>query len=278
MERVMVDRKHRGGQRSRLAMSVSTLVACLALGATGCRPSTDRARRPQVRVAAASDLSGALPEAILRFTASHEIDVTATYGASGLLYDQLLGRGPFDLFLSADAGYPRELSVRRMTLDGTEFTYAIGRLVLWVPSDSAIDVEHGGVRLLADPGVKRVAVERADLSPYGRAAIAAMRASGAYETIRRKLTFSDNAAQVLEIVASGRADAGFVPLSLALAPEAGRHGRWFLIPQQDYPRLDQNGTILEWAADARAARELRAFLISSEGRGIFRRRGYELPP
>src|SRR5206468_4821433 len=131
------------------------------------------AARGRVRVAAASDLNAALADLIARFGGAHDVDVSVSYGSSGTLYAQLLNQAPFDLFLSADVAYPNQLAARGLTLPQSEFTYAIGRLVLWAPAASTLDVEHEGLRALTRAPAAHVAIANPDHAPYGRAAVAA---------------------------------------------------------------------------------------------------------
>src|SRR5438309_7083377 len=115
------------------ASATATATAALFLVCAACGAPRPPARG-HVRVAAAADLNVALGELVTRFTATHNADVSVSYGSSGTFYAQLLNQAPFDLYLSADVDYPRQLASRRLTIDGSEFTYAIGRLALWVPS------------------------------------------------------------------------------------------------------------------------------------------------
>jgi molybdate transport system substrate-binding protein len=249
-----------------------------ALLAAGCGSSSELpAHRGRVRVAAAADLNAALSDVILRFGASHDVDVSVSYGSSGTFYAQLLNQAPFDLFLSADVSYPNQLAARGLTLPQSEFTYAIGRLVLWAPSGSALDVEHDGLQVLAAPSVAHVAIANPEHAPYGRAAVAALQAAGVYDRVRPKLVLGENVAQALQFVQSGAADAGVVALSLALAPSVKEKGRRFEIPVASYPRLEQGGAILKWAADVDAARALRGFLLSADGQAILKQYGFSLP-
>jgi molybdate transport system substrate-binding protein len=247
-------------------------------GAAACRPAVERAAsRGHVRVAAAADLNVALGEIITRFGASHAVDVGVSYGSSGTFHAQLLNHAPFDMFLSADVAYPRQLAARGLTLETSEFTYAIGRLVLWTPASSALDVEHQGLQTLTSASVTHIAIANAEHAPYGRAAIGAMQSAGVYDRVRPKLVYGENVAQALQFVDSGAADVGFVPLALALTPSLKGKGRWFEVPATTYPRLEQGGVILQWAEDVQAARALRAFLLSAEGRAILVKDGFFLP-
>ncbi len=251
------------------------LVAACAL-AVGCGKAADQpARRGRVRVAAASDLNAAFGDVIVRFGASHDVDVTVSYGSSGNFYAQLLNQAPFDLFLSADVSYPNQLAARGLTVPQSEFTYAIGRIALWAPSGSALDLEREGLQVLAQPSVGHVAIANPEHAPYGRAAVAAMQSAGVYGRVQPKLVAGENVAQAMQFVQSGAADAGIVALSLTRAP--GAKGRVFEIPPDTYPRLEQGGAILKWAADLDAARALRGFLLSADGQAILKHYGFATP-
>ena len=252
-------------------LSAALLMAC------DQRPAADRTKTHQVRVAAASDLRFALNELARRFEADHDVKVTASYGSSGTFYTQLLNQAPFDLFLSADLEYPRQLAARGLTIDGTEFQYAVGRLVVWTRRSSGLDLEAAGLRTLADPAVAHVAIANPAHAPYGRAAVAAMQSAAVYDAVRQKLVFGENVEQALQFAQSGAADAGIVALSLALAPPVKDQGRYVIVPLETYPRITQGGIILRWAADVDSARALRAFIIGAEGRAVLKRYGFFLP-
>ena len=261
-------------------MNLKSLVLLAALAAAGCGAVADPPAgrvRGRVRVAAAADMNAVLGDVIARFGGSHDVDVSVSYGSSGTFYAQLLNQAPFDLFLSADVAYPNQLAARGLTLPQSEFTYAIGRLVLWAPFASTIDVERDGLQALTHGSVAHVAIANPEHAPYGRAAVAAMQAAGVYDRARPKLVLGENVAQAMQFVQSGAADAGIVALSLARAPNLKGRGRLFEIPESTYPRLEQGGTILKWAADVDAARALRGFLLSADGKAILKQYGFFLP-
>lgn len=254
------------------------LVAGLLLASTGCAGAGVSGRaKGHVRVAAAADLNAALPALVTRFRASHDVDVSVSYGSSGTFYAQLLNRAPFDLFLSADIEYPRQLAARGLTIPDGEFTYAVGRLVLWVRATSPVDLAHGGLQSLAGSAVTHVAIANPEHAPYGRAAMAALQAAGVAERVRPKLVYGDSVAQALQFVQSGAAEAGIVALSLALAPNLEDQGRWVEVPLAAYPRMEQGGTILQWATDVESAKALRAFMVGADGRAMLKQFGFFVP-
>lgn len=229
-------------------------------------------------MAAAADLQYALEELVAEFHRQHPaLRVTVSYGSSGNFYSQLLNRVPFDLYFSADLHYPQELERQGLTLPGSQFTYAIGRIVLWVPAASELEVERLGLESLLQPAARHIAIANPRHAPYGRAAEAALRAAGIFEHVRDKLIFGESVAQALQFVHSGAADAGIIALSLARAPAIAGSGRYWEIPVDSYPRMEQGGVILRWARNPEHAWRLRSFVQSAPGRAILHRYGFFLP-
>lgn len=233
---------------------------------------------PTVRVAAAADLKFALDEVITEFQHQYpQITVKVSYGSSGSFFAQLSQGAPFDIFFSADMSYPRGLIERGLALPETEFFYAVGRIVLWVPKGSSIAVETLGVRAVFDASVKKIALANPQHAPYGRAAVAALKSLGVYEAIKERFVFGENVAQAAQFVQAGAAQIGVIALSLALAPTVREQGRFWQFPLESYPRMEQGGVILRWAKDRESALLVREFALSPAGRAIFQRYGFLLP-
>lgn len=264
----------------------SSKVAFLGIAiAVSCGPSPDRGpshsdgdRERSVSVAAAADLKFALDEIAADFERTHpDISIQITYGSSGNFFAQLSNRAPFDIYFSADMEYPRKLIEQGHAKKESEFSYAIGQIVLWVPSSSSLDVESRGIEALIDERARKVAIANPKHAPYGRAAESAFRSLGVYDRVKDRLVLGENIAQTAQFIESGAADIGVIALSLAMAPALQGKGRYWLIPLDAYPRMEQGGVILNWAKDREAAGELRAFVMSDEGRATLKRYGFILP-
>lgn len=261
--------------------------ACTTLGSgTPPRSGTPLATSPgassnvrgHVLVAAAADLRFALDELVATWRSAHpKIEVEPVYGSSGNLLAQVRQGAPFDVFLSADADYPRELERAGLAEAGATRLYAIGRLVVWVPATSTLDVERRGLEVLTDPSVERVAIANPEHAPYGRAAVAAMESAGVYAAVEPKLVLGENVSQAAQFVESGNADAGVIALSLALAPTLRERGRYALVPLDAYPRVEQGVVVLDAAADPVAARAFVDFVLGPDGRMVLDRFGFLLP-
>ena len=229
-----------------------------------------------IRIAAASDLKFFLDEAIARLAArTPTIRIEPTYGSSGNFHAQLRQRAPFDVFLSADVDYARDLVSRGLAAERDLFTYAVGHLVVWVPNRSTLPLERDGLRALT--AAKRIAIANPRHAPYGRAAEAALRGAGLWDSLERRLVLGENIAQAGQFVQSGAADAGIIARSLALAPAMRSAGRFWDVPAEAYPGILQGGLVLSWAASRDAAVVVRDFLLGTEGRALLAAHGFDLP-
>ncbi len=229
--------------------------------------------RPQkLSIAAAADLNFAMQDIAAKFRSAHPaVQLDVAYGSSGNFFAQIGNRAPFDIFLSADVEYPRKLAAAGVGAGNSVFTYAVGRIVVWVPAASPLDPATA----LRDPSLKHLAIANPQHAPYGRAAQAALQSLGLYQALQPKLVLGENISQTLQFVESGAADAGIVALSLALAPPVRSRGRYWEIPADQYPRMEQGGIILK---DSVAARDFRDFLLSGGGRRILKQYGFVVPP
>jgi len=252
------------------------LIVIAFLVAACSRPEPSKPR--PLTIAAASDLKFALDEAIRQFKSQHtDINVQPIYGSSGNFYTQITNNAPFDVFMSADMEYPHNLEKNGLVLNGTEFTYAVGQIVVWTRNDSPLDVSRLGMQALLDPSIKKISIANPDHAPYGRAAVAAMQKFGVYDKVKEKLVMGENVTQALEFIDSGTAQAGIVAMSLATAPNVSSRGKYFEVPLDSYPRMDQGGVILKNVRDRQAAEQFRTFILSPECRAIFKQFGFSLP-
>ena len=257
------------------------LVVALVLGLGACSrpaPPYAGAKAGVVSIAAASDLKFAMDDLLAKFRPLHpSADVRIVYGSSGNFFAELSNRAPFDVFFSADASYPDRLIEKGMAVKDSKFAYGRGRIVIWVPAASTIDLADLGMKSLALAEVRRVAIANPAHAPYGRAAEAAMKSLGVYDAAKPKLVLGENVAQAAQFIDSGAADIGVIALSLALAPTMKPRGRYWEIPESAYPPLDQAAVILAWARDADLANSLRSFVLAPEGRAELERYGFVAP-
>jgi molybdate transport system substrate-binding protein len=227
----------------------------------------------QISIAAAADLQSAMPEIAARFEKETGIQVKLSFGSSGNFFAQIQNGAPYDVFLSADVDYPKKLEATGLTETGSLYQYASGKIVLWIPSGSTVNVNRG-LDVLLDPAVKKVAIANPAHAPYGRAAESALRKAGVWDRISSKLVLGENISQTAQFVQSGNADAGILALSLVLAPAMKGKGSYFLISQEGYPLLQQTAVVLKGSAHRESARRFLDFLKTSETQSLLRQYGF----
>jgi molybdate transport system substrate-binding protein len=230
----------------------------------------------ELKVAAASDLTFAFKDVAARFQNQTGDSIRLTYGSSGNFFAQIQNGAPFDLFFSADVDYPRKLENAGLIEPGTIYEYARGRLVMWAPNWSKLDLGRGLATLL-DPGIRKIAIANPQHAPYGSAAVAAMRDAGVYDEVKGKLVLGENVSQTAQFVQSGNADVGILALSLALAPAMKDSGRYVEIPATDYPPLIQAAVILKSSRNKEAAKQFLKFLKQPGTVALMERYGFSIP-
>ena len=252
------------------------LIALTLLAGIG-GPAPGIVQAGEITIAAAADLNFAFKELVADFEKKTGNTVKLSLGSSGNFFAQLSNGAPFDLFFSADIGYPKKLEEAGLAEPGTLYRYAVGRIVVWVPKGSPIDVGALGMKALQHPSVKKIAIANPKHAPYGRAAVAAMEHFKVYEAVKDKLVLGENISQTAQFVQTGGADIGIIALSLAVAPAVKETGLFWEVPPEAYPRLEQGAVIMRTAKDPKTARAFLDYVRGPEGRGVFARYGFLIP-
>jgi molybdate transport system substrate-binding protein len=228
--------------------------------------ATAQAQSP-LRVAAAADLEPVLPPILDQFRQETGMSVEVTYQASAMLTTQIMNGAPFDLFLSADLGYPKRLidaglaDAAGSSDTSTPITYARGTLVLWARKDSPLPPPS--LDLLRNSGLKRLAIANPERAPYGRAAVAALTSLKLYDALKPRLVTAENISQAAQFVESANADAGLISLTSALTPRLQASGTYFVIPRDLYPPIEQGAVIVSRTTERAAVHKLLDYLLSA---------------
>jgi len=157
--------------------------------------------------------------------------VTYNFGASGTLLQQIKNGAPVDVFASADEETMDKAKKEGLIAKGTRKDFASNALVLIVPAGQENKITS--VKDLASPDVKRVAAGKPEFVPAGHYTKKALSAYGLWDRLSPKFIYADNVRQVLDYVARGEVDAGFVYITDAamakdkvnVAGEVARAGR-----------------------------------------------------
>ena len=230
----------------------------------------------ELKIAAASDLNFAFKDLVAEYEKKTGERIKLSLGSSGNFYSQIQNGAPFDLYFSADIRYPQKLIEGGHGIADSLYKYAVGRIVLWVPTASAVPIDKG-LESLSNSSVRKVAIANPKHAPYGRAAVAALEHFKLYDAMKDKLIMGENISQAAQFVESGASDAGIIALSLAMAPTMKAAGKYWEIPADAHPPIEQGAVVLKRSTNQQKAREFLKFLQGNEGQEIMRRYGFLLP-
>ncbi|KAA5605797.1 molybdate ABC transporter substrate-binding protein [Roseospira marina] len=230
---------------------------------------TPAAQAGETLVAVAANFTAAAKDIGAAFADSTEHTVTFSFGSTGKLYTQIANGAPFDAFLAADTARPEKAEAEGLAVEGSRFTYALGRIVLYSTDPTLVD--EAGAVLSTPDAFDKLAIANPVTAPYGTASIQAMTALGVYDTLAPKLVQGDNIAQTFQFVATGNAQLGFVALSQVADHSDG--SRW-VVPTDLYEPIRQDAVLLKSGAENDAATAFLDFLRGPEAAAIMDRYGY----
>lgn len=167
------------------------------------------ARAAELTISAAASLSNAFRDIGAAFEqVSPGTTVRLNAAASGQLLQQIASGAPVDVFASADAETMDRAEQQRLVVAGSRVDVARNALVVIVPAD----VEAAPRRLadLAGDAFKRIAIGVPASVPVGRYAKAALERARLWPALEAKMVGAQSVRQVLDYVARGEVDAGFV--------------------------------------------------------------------
>ena len=196
-------------------------------------------------------------------------DVVFSFGATGALYTQITQAAPFDVFFSADDRRTKTAIEEGFGVEGTDFTYAVGKVVLYSPT---LDVTDGEAVLKAN-AFQHIAIADPKTAPYGAAGMAVLEALGLIDAVTPKVVTGENITQTLQFVDSASAELGFVALSQVVGKPATQI---WLPPQESYPAIRQNAVLLKAGEANKAAVAFLEYVKSEPAIAVIKAAGYEL--
>ncbi len=216
-------------------------------------------RTADLHVAAAADLQPVLPTLAAAFEQQTGTHILPTFGSSVSLAQQIQNGAPVDLFLSADCDHPQQLADAHLTTSPQPTPYATGVLVLWARHDSPAQPLSLGS--LTSARVAHIAVANELHAPYGRAAMAELRALSLLPALAPKLVIGENIMQTAQFADTGNAQVALISQTIASSPHFHATGTAIALPRQ-YPPIRQCGVALRIASNRAAAEAFLRWLTS----------------
>jgi molybdate transport system substrate-binding protein len=245
---------------SRLALQILAAGA-LALG------TTLSAHADQTNVAVAANFTDAANEIAKVFQEKTGHEAILSFGSTGQLYTQITQEAPFEVFLAADDERPNKAIEEGFAVPDSQFTYAIGTLVLWSQDPDLVQ----GEATLKSGDFTKIAIANPEAAPYGAAAVQTMKAIGVYDQLEPKLVQGNNISQTLQFVETGNAELGFVALAQVARNDDG--SRW-VVPEDLHDAIRQDAVLLKTGEDSEAAKAFVEFLQGPEAAAIIKEFGY----
>ena len=250
---------------------MGVLARLSGLIAVVCALNVAPAAAATVQIAVASNFMEPAKEIAATFTAQTGHRTNLSFGPSGQIYVQLTHGAPFEIFLSADKERAQQAEKNGFSVNGTRFTYAVGRLVLYSTRPGYVDANG---KVLTHGDFDHLAIADPAIAPYGLAAVQSLGKLGLYDRLKPKIVQGSSIAQTFQFVQTGAAEIGFVAQSQVINRPDG--SRW-IVPATLHSPIDQQAVLLKTGANNPAAKAFMAFLKSATARAIIRRYGYETP-
>ncbi|MGI9462584.1 MAG: molybdate ABC transporter substrate-binding protein [Aestuariivirgaceae bacterium] len=202
--------------------------------------------------------------------------ITVVSGSTGKLASQVALGAPFDVLLAADQVRPRWLVENRHAVAGSQFTYSVGRLVLWSAEAAHLDAANGGPADILKAGrFRRLAIANLALAPDGVAAEEALTTLGLLQQLKPKLIYGENVQQAYAFAASGNAELALVAQSLVRGARSPMKGAFLQLPRDLHQPIRQDAVLLKRGAGNPAAIAFLSFLKTTEAMRIMQELGFE---
>jgi molybdate transport system substrate-binding protein len=224
-------------------------------------------------VAAASSLNGAFTELVVGFQQAHPgTKVLMSFAGSDTLAQQVIQGAPIDVLATADQA-SMDRAAKAGSIDAaTRQNFAGNDVVLIVPAANPLKIN--AVADLATAGVKRVAFGNPATVPAGRYAKSALEQSGKWDIVKRNEVLGQNVRQVLDYVARGEVDAGFVfATDAAIMPDKVKAVETLTATAPvSYPIA-----LVQRPARHPQAQAFLEYVLSAQGKAVLAKHGFKQP-
>jgi molybdate transport system substrate-binding protein len=233
------------------------------------------ANAQQATVVVAANMKPAMDEIYQQYKIAGGQDLRIIYGSSGNLARQIQQGAPFNLFVSADEGFPMTLHRQGLTVDEGK-VYAIGRLALIAHKSKKLKLSLNPEELkkLVNQ-TNKIAIAKPESAPYGKAAIEFLGAMKLDELTKTKIVFAESVSSVAMFVSSGSAGLGLTAYSLAKSKEVLQFTDHLLIPENLHEPIKQRMALLK--NPPKAIADFYAHLQSPKAKDVLRAHGYSSP-
>ncbi len=232
-----------------------------------------RADAGEVRAAVAANFTVPMKKIAEMFEADTGHTLKASFGSTGKLYSQIKSEAPFDVFLAADDTTPTKMAKEGLGDPASQFTYAMGKLVLWSKKPGYVDAKGH----VLQSGFGKLAIANPKLAPYGMAAQETLEGMGLWSGVLGRIVMGESITQTMQFADTGNADMAFVALSQTIKDGKPIAGSSWVVPKHMYNPIRQDAILLAKPQDKAAAEALLKYLKSDKAIAVIKSFGYDLP-
>lgn len=256
-------------RKSLVCVMAALTFPLLGSSAAASRPTAGGS--PPIVLAAAS-LQESMNAAADTWRAKGHSRPRISFAGSAALARQIQSGARADLFVSADEAWMNELQSKRLLRQGTRVSFLSNSLVLIAPQTSAIRLKIApGMPLAGKLGRGRLAIADPAGVPAGAYAKQALTALGVWSSVQGHLAPGESVRAALALVRRGAAPLGIVYATDARADPGVRIVGVF--PASSHDPISYPVATIASSTNGEAE-AFRRFLISTEGKAVFRRFGF----
>jgi len=217
-----------------------------------------------VKVAVASNFAVTAQALVALYLNESDDDIVLLIGSTGKHTSQIRHGLAVDVFLAADSDRPALLEKSGLVIEGSRFTYALGRLALWSLDPSMVDASG---EVLKSSNFNYLAIANPKIAPYGVAAKEVLAAMA----ISPNLVYGESVGQAFQFASSGNAELALVAFAQVKGLSTG--SQW-LVPNKLHQTIKQQAVLLN---DTESARRFIKFLKSEAALTLIETHGYLRP-
>ncbi|MDD2814679.1 MAG: molybdate ABC transporter substrate-binding protein [Thiotrichaceae bacterium] len=230
----------------------------------------------EVRIGTGTHSLSALADIIRLFEKQYPNDkivILKDNYTSNTIYKQIKEKNDIDLVMFVGVEMGILLENEGLAIPKQNFTYALGKLVLWSKNPNLVDSKG---EVLKTDNFQKIGILDPKIAIYGIASQQVLERLSVWDKVQAKLFSTNSAVELQQRVLDGSLDMAFLPL-VTLNPNKKIEGSLWIIPKNYYRQLEHVTVLIKRAENNTAAKRFFEYLRSPQARNIFEKQGFSLP-
>ena len=250
---------------------ILTLAGCSTGKATQPSTNVSQAKPTEVMISAAASLQNSLTELQKDYAQKNpDIKLNFSFGASGMLQQQIEQGAPVDLFISAAKAQMDTLEKENLIVKDSRIDLLGNDLVLITGKDNS---KVASLEDLSKSTVSQISIGTPKSVPAGQYAQEALTNLKLWDSLQPKLVMAKDVTTVLNYVETGNADAGFVYRSDAQGSTKVKVVT--VVPASSYKSVVYPAAIIAATKNKQITEDFLKYLQSSEAQQVFAKYGFK---